>query len=85
MRYTLVPSLVTSHRLMSLKIDVFNHILPKPFFARFEQVVINKGAVKRFLHIPFLHDLDLRFRMLEEFGGEYRQVLSLSLAADRVD
>ena len=63
---------------MSLKIDVFNHILPKPFFARFEQVVINKGAVKRFLHIPFLHDLDLRFRMLEEFGGDYRQVLSLS-------
>jgi predicted TIM-barrel fold metal-dependent hydrolase len=63
---------------MSLKIDVFNHILPKPFFDRLEQVVINKDAVKRFLHIPFLHDLDLRFQMLQEFGGDYRQVLSLS-------
>jgi len=63
---------------MSLKIDVFNHIFPKPFFDRLQQVVINKGAVKRFLHIPFLHDLDLRFRMLEEFGGDYRQVLSLA-------
>ena len=63
---------------MSLKIDVFNHIFPKPFFDRLQQVVINRGAVKRFLHIPFLHDLDLRFRMLEEFGSEYRQVLSLS-------
>ena len=35
-------------------------------------------AIKRWLHIPFLHDLDVRFRMLEEFGGDYRQVLSLS-------
>lgn len=63
---------------MRLKIDVFNHILPKPLFDRLQQVAVNKGAVKRWLHIPFLHDLDVRFRMLEEFGPEYRQVLSLS-------
>ena len=63
---------------MSLKIDVFNHIFPKPFFERLQQVTINKGAIKRWLHIPFLHDLDVRFRMLEEFGPDYRQVLSLS-------
>lgn len=63
---------------MSLKIDVFNHIFPKPFFERLQQVTVNKGAVKRWLHIPFLHDLDVRFRMLEEFGPDYRQVLSLS-------
>ncbi len=39
---------------------------------------MNKGAIKRWLHVPFLHDLDVRFRMLEEFGPDYRQVLSLS-------
>ena len=63
---------------MSLKIDVFNHIFPKPFFERLQQVIVNRGAVKRWLNIPFLHDLDVRFRMLDEFGADYRQVLSLS-------
>jgi predicted TIM-barrel fold metal-dependent hydrolase len=63
---------------MSLKIDVFNHIFPKPFFDRLQVVVVNKGAIKRWLHIPFLYDVDVRFRMLEEFGDDYRQILSLS-------
>src|SRR6266511_4054639 len=63
---------------MTLKIDVFNHIFPKPFFDRLQDVVVNKGAVKRWLNIPFLYDLDVRFRKLEEFGPEYRQILSLS-------
>ena len=63
---------------MPLKIDVFNHIFPKPFFDRLQQVVVNTGAIKRWLHIPFLYDLDVRFRRLEEFGADYRQILSLS-------
>jgi uncharacterized protein len=63
---------------MTLKIDVFNHIFPQPFFDRLQQVVVNRGAIKRWLHIPFLHDVDVRFRMLDEFGDDYRQVLSLS-------
>ncbi len=61
-----------------MKIDVFNHIFPAPFFARLQAVTVNKGAIKRWLHIPFLHDVDVRFRMLEEFGDDYRQILSLS-------
>ena len=60
------------------KIDVFNHIFPKAFFDRLQQVVVDKGAIKRWLHIPFLYDLDVRFRALDEFGPDYRQVLSLS-------
>ncbi|MEO5895516.1 MAG: amidohydrolase family protein [Vicinamibacterales bacterium] len=63
---------------MTLKIDVFNHIFPKPFFDRLQEVIVNRGAIKRWLNIPFLHDIDVRFRMLEEFGPEYRQVMSLS-------
>ena len=63
---------------MSLKIDVFNHIFPKAFFDRLQEVIVNRGAIKRWLNIPFLHDIDVRFRMLEEFGADYRQVLSLS-------
>src|SRR6185436_14756863 len=57
---------------------VFNHIFPKPFFERLQAVAVNRGPIKRWLHIPFLHQLDVRFRMLDEFGGDYRQVLSLS-------
>ncbi|HVL69688.1 MAG TPA: amidohydrolase family protein [Vicinamibacterales bacterium] len=63
---------------MPLKIDVFNHIFPKPFFERLQAVTVNRGAIKRWLNIPFLHDVDVRFRMLEEFGDDYRQVISLS-------
>ena len=63
---------------MTLKVDVFNHIFPKPFFERLQEVTVNKGAIKRWLNIPFLHDLDVRFRMIDEFGADYRQILSLS-------
>jgi predicted TIM-barrel fold metal-dependent hydrolase len=63
---------------MTLKIDVFNHIFPAPFFTRLQEVLVDKAAVKRWLNIPFLHDLDVRFRRLEEFGPDYRQILSLS-------
>ena len=63
---------------MMLKIDVFNHIFPKPFFERLQAVAVNQAPFKRWLHIPFLHDLDVRFRMLDEFGPDYRQILSLS-------
>src|SRR5215217_7079599 len=63
---------------MTMKIDVFNHIFPQPFFDRLQDVIVNRGAIKRWLNIPFLHDLEVRFRKLEEFGDDYRQILSLS-------
>jgi uncharacterized protein len=63
---------------MTIKIDTFNHIFPKVFFEKMVEVNVNKGAIKRWLHIPFLHDTDVRFKMLAEFGDDYRQILSLS-------
>jgi aminocarboxymuconate-semialdehyde decarboxylase len=62
-----------------LKIDVFNHITPKKFFDRMVEVLpTHKDIGKRVRNIPYLIDLDLRFKVLEEFGDDYRQILSLT-------
>jgi len=61
-----------------MKIDIFPHIFPKAFFERMLEIAPDKGAIKRWLHIPVLWDLDARLKMMEEFG-EYQQVLTLSL------
>ncbi len=62
-----------------LKIDVFNHIFPKKFFDKMvEALPTHKDIGKRVRNIPFLIDLNLRFKVLEEFGDDYRQVLSLA-------
>jgi len=61
------------------KIDVFNHIFPVKFF---ERMVAEGGPArdmeKRVRNIPVLWDLDRRFQVLEEFGDEYQQVLSIA-------
>ena len=49
----------------------------KTFFDKMLETVADKGKVKRWLNIPFLVDLDDRFRKMDEFG-DYRQILSLS-------
>ena len=60
-----------------MKLDIYNHIFPLPFFERMQEVIPNKGPIKRWLNIPVLFDLDARLRMMDEFG-EYQQILSLS-------
>lgn len=60
-----------------MKIDLFNHFFPKRFFDEF----VHRGAGfkdmgKRVQNIPSIHDLDARFRVMDEFGA-YRQFLSL--------
>ncbi len=60
-----------------MKIDVFNHILPPRFFAKFEEVAPGlKDMGKRSRSIPVAFDLDTRFKMMDRFG-EYCQVLSI--------
>ena len=62
-----------------MKIDVYNHIFPKKYFDKMVEVLpYHEDIGKRVRNVPVLVDLDLRFRMLDEFGDDYRQVLSIA-------
>jgi aminocarboxymuconate-semialdehyde decarboxylase len=62
-----------------LKIDVFNHILPVAYFDKMNEVAPGlEDMGKRVRNIPVLVDVDARLRMLEQFGDDYRQVLTLA-------
>jgi aminocarboxymuconate-semialdehyde decarboxylase len=41
--------------------------------------MVPPAALRRWMMIPALYDLEKRFRIMEEFGPEYQQVLTLSL------
>lgn len=59
-----------------MKIDVFNHILPKRYFEKIVNVGPggkNKDMEKRNSNIPFLFDLEERFRIMDMFD-DYVQV-----------
>ena len=61
------------------KIDVFNHIFPEPFYKLMMQVAGDfKDIGQRVRGIPMLVDLDERFRVMDRFGPDYRQILSLA-------
>lgn len=58
-----------------IKIDVFNHVFPKPFFDRMLQLPERGSTIKkRVRELPALVDLDLRFRIMDRFD-EYVQVI----------
>jgi predicted TIM-barrel fold metal-dependent hydrolase len=61
-----------------VKIDAFSHILPRRYFDVMTQHVSDPGALKRWLELPVLHDVEQRLRMMDEFGAEYQQILTLS-------
>ena len=63
------------------KIDIFPHIFPKAYFDKMVEIIPNKAAVRRWLEYPVLYDLDARLRMMEEFGPDYQQILTLSMPA----
>src|SRR4030088_2857036 len=61
-----------------LKIDVFPHILPRPFFDRLMEVAPSGGLmVKRVQNIPVMIDIDRRFEVMDRHEG-YVQVLPLA-------
>jgi predicted TIM-barrel fold metal-dependent hydrolase len=61
------------------KIDIFPHILPKPYFDKMLAMSERSAYMqKRVRDIPVMYDLDTRFRIMEQYDG-YRQVLTLNL------
>jgi len=63
-----------------MKLDIFPHIFPRAYFDKMVEVAPDRGAIKRWLNIPVLYDLEARLKMMEEFQ-DYRQILTLSLPA----
>src|ERR687897_3631383 len=60
------------------KIDVFNHIYPAAYFERVMRVAPDfKDVGKRMRNVPMLIDLDVRFRVMEQFE-DYQQILSIA-------
>ena len=65
-----------------LKIDVFNHVLPQAYFDKVNEVNPGmKDLGKRVRNISVLRDMDQRLRMVEQFGDDYRQVLTVAAPA----
>jgi len=63
-----------------MKLDAFCHIMPRPYADALAQLTDTPAAANirnRVEGIPSLVDLDLRFRQMDEFGDDYRQIVSL--------
>ena len=61
------------------KIDVFNHIWPKPFYvALIAHVGETTDITRRSEAVPMMTDLDKRFEVMDLFGEDYCQILSLA-------
>ncbi|HSM20268.1 MAG TPA: amidohydrolase family protein [Hyphomicrobiales bacterium] len=61
------------------KIDVFNHFFPARYFEKMMEVAGTYADMgKRVRNIPCLIDLDLRFKIMDEFGEDYVQLPSIA-------
>lgn len=61
------------------KIDIFNHIWPKPFFDRLvKELGTMTQMTKRSGDVPMMTNLDRRFEVMDMFGPDYQQILSLA-------
>lgn len=61
-----------------MKIDAFTHIFPKAYWERMLRVLPDgRDMHKRVRAIPSIVELDARFRIMDQFGDDYRQVLTL--------
>lgn len=61
------------------KIDIFNHIWPTKYYEKVQEVAPHlEDMGNRVKSVPMITDLDERFRVMDTFGDDYRQVLSLS-------
>ena len=65
---------------MPMKIDAFCHIIPTAYLEQIDAVAPteqSRGIRGRSTAVPAMVDLDVRFRQLEEFGPDYRQLISI--------
>ncbi len=60
-----------------MKIDVFNHFSPAPYFEAFCRLKPQHPAATLFRRLPQLYDLDARLRVLDRFD-DYQQLLCLA-------
>ena len=62
-----------------MKIDVFCHLFPPTFYERMVKSSNPQGAYlqRRVANIPVLVDLDLRFRIMDQYP-DYRQIVSMA-------
>jgi len=60
------------------KLDAFNHLFPERFFERMAAVAsAHKDMGKRVRNIQLLQDVDARLRVMDAFGDDYQQILSM--------
>ena len=57
-------------------IDAFTHFMPPRFFQKFQEGA-HQGMSRRTAQVRHIWDLDTRFRVMDEFGDDYSQVISL--------
>ncbi len=58
-------------------IDIYTHIFPGDFFAHMTKAAPRLENIgKRMQSVTMIHDLDERFRLMDQFG-DYRQMISL--------
>lgn len=59
------------------KLDSYSHIFPPAYFERMTALAKDQGAIKRWVNVPVLYDLQARLTMMDRFPG-YQQILTLS-------
>ncbi len=70
---------------MTRMIDVYNHFFPEVYAKKMMEVNPKyKDLGKRVRNIPMLFDLDARFRCMDKFGDEYRQILTVPMPPPEV-
>ena len=63
-------------------IDIYTHIMPERFFAELTKTSPRLGNIgARMRHVKPLHDLDVRFKLMDGAGDDYAQVISLPVPA----
>lgn len=61
-------------------IDAFNHFFPEPMWKRIQTLEgAGAGIGKRMQNVPAIFDLDTRFRVMDQFGPDYSQILSIGM------